>query len=112
MSTAIRIQIKSDLDPETDDDGFPIEKWVDVIDEDILCEWKNWKSKTGAEIYQADALKAKEIALLRLWYIPGIDATCRIVRVEDSAIFDIINIDDVDNRHIQFEIQIKRFVEG
>lgn len=109
-NTAIRIKKKSESG--LDEDGFPTEKWVDIIDEDIPCEWKNWKSKSGAEIYEADAIQAKEIALLRLWYIIGVDSACRVVRVEDEAVFEIINTDDVNNRHQQFEIQVKRYVEG
>lgn len=113
MDTPIRIKKKSASG--VDADGFPVEVWVDIIDEDILCEWKNWKSKSGAEIYVANAVQAKEIALLRLWYILGIDSTCRVSRVEDGEdgiIFEIINIDDVNNRHQQLELQVKRLVEG
>lgn len=109
-NTAIRIKKKSESC--VDVDGFPTEVWVDIIDEDILCEWKNWKSKSGAEIYEANAIQAKEIALLRLWYIDGVNSVCRITRVEDDAIFEIINTDDINNRHQQLEIQVKRFVEG
>jgi len=110
LDTPIRINKKSASG--VDADGFPIEVWLDIIDEDILCEWKNWKSKSGAEIYEANAIQAKEIALLRLWHIVGVDAACRITRIEDNAIFEILNVDDVNNRHQQLEIQIKRYVQG
>ncbi|URZ06486.1 phage head completion protein [Clostridium felsineum] len=105
-STLIRIK-KSVISRDKNDNE--ITDFVDIIDEDILCEWKN---KFGKELYEAIKINAKELARIRLWYIPGIDETCKIVRTEDEAIFEIINIDDVENKHIKLEIEIKRYVTG
>jgi len=115
--TAIRIRKKSfpkddQGNPVTvDDNGHPIQpQYVDIIDEDILCEWQN---KFGNEIYQAAAIDAKAPARIRLWYLPGIDATCQVIRVEDGTEFEIIGEpDDVKNRHQQLEMQLKRYVPG
>jgi hypothetical protein len=49
---------------------------------------------------------------LRLWYIPGVTAACRVVRQEDGTVFEIINVDDVANRHQQLELEVKRFAGG
>ena len=106
MTTAIRIKNKTII---TNENGFEEEIWVDLIDEDIFCEWQN---KFGGELYSAAAVNAKEPAKIRLWYIPGIGQTCRVKRVEDEAIFDIINIDDIQGRHQQLEIEVKRYIEG
>lgn len=106
LATAIRIQSKT---ISTNENGFPVETWSDILDEDILCEWKN---KFGGQVYQAASVNAIEPASVRLWYIPGIDQTCRIVRLEDNAVFEIINVDDVSNRHQQLEIEVKRNVAG
>lgn len=115
--TAIRIKRKGyKLDPEgnpitVDEKGRPVKPdWIDIIDEDILCEWQN---KFGNEKYQAAAINAKDPARIRLWYIPGVNATCRVVRVEDGAEFEIVGEpDDVMNRHQQLEIELKRYVSG
>ena len=106
MSTPIRVQRKTVIPNEND---VEVETWTDIIDEDIMCDWKN---KFGGELYQAAALNAKEPAVIKLWYIPGVDPSCRIVRAEDKAIFDIIGVDDVENRHQQLSIEVKRYVEG
>jgi head-tail adaptor len=106
MATMIRIQSPT---PGTNDNGFPDPTWTDILDEDIPCEWKN---KFGGEVYQAAAVQAKEPASLKLWYIPGVTQDCRVVRVEDEAVFEIINVDDVMNRHQQLEVEVRRFTSG
>lgn len=105
-NTAIRIQTKT---AGTDSDGVANNTWADLIAEDILVEWTNIH---GGEIYQAAAVKAQEPARLRLWYLAGVDRRCRIKRVEDNAIFEIINVDDVKNRHQQLEVEVKRYLPG
>ena len=106
LSTAIRIKKKT---VTTNENGFPVETWADILNEDIPCEWRN---KFGRETYQAAMVNALEPASVKLWYIPGIDPSCQVIRVEDNAIFEIVGIDDVSNRHQQLEIEIKRYVAG
>lgn len=110
-TAAIRIKKldSSQLMKRTNDNGFPVENWVDVIDEDILCEWQN---KFGGEALKAAELKALDSATIKLWYIHGINQKCRITRLEDEAVFEIISLDDVMNRHQQLVIEIKRYVRG
>jgi head-tail adaptor len=102
----IRIQSKT---VTHDGDGIAVPVWADILNEDIPCEWKN---KHGSEIYQAAAVWAKEPAALKLWYIPGVTAECRVVRQEDGAVFEIVNVDDVANRHQQLELEVRRFTGG
>ena len=106
LSTPIRIKKKT---VTTNENGFEVETWEDVLNEDILCEWKN---KFGRETYQAAMVNALEPASVKLWFIPGITPTCQVVRVEDNAVFEIVGIDDVGERHQQLEIEIKRYVAG
>lgn len=101
-TTPIRIQSKT---AGTNANAVAEITWTDIVAEDILVEWQN---KFGGEFYQAAAVKAKEPARLRLWYIPGVTTSCRVVRQEDGAVFDIINVDDVMNRHQQLELEVKR----
>lgn len=108
-NTAVRI--KHNASPvEKNENGFKVENLVDVIDENIMVEWQN---KFGSEVYVAMAVNAIEPATLRLWYIPGITADCKIVRLDDSAIFEIVGTpDDVMNQHKYLQIEIKRYVKG
>lgn len=115
--TPIRIKKKGyELDGQgnpitVDEKGHPIQpEYRDLFDFDILVEWKN---KFGSEAIEAAANQVVEPAKIRMWYVPGITADCRIVRVEDEAEFEIIGTpDDVMNRHLQLEIQIKRYTGG
>jgi head-tail adaptor len=106
LDTAIRIQAKT---TSTNGNGFPVEIWTDIIDEDILCDWRN---KYGVESWQAASVKAREPASVRFWYLPGVTPECRVVRCEDQAFFDIVNVDDVQNRHQQIELELQRRVGG
>jgi len=107
MTTAIRIQKKSSSG--VDGEGFPIEVWEDLIDEDLFCEWRN---KFGAEVYKNLAQQVKQPASLRMWFMPGIDSTCRVIRLEDNAVFEVASPDNVMNRNQQLELEVKRYVKG
>lgn len=111
LNTAIRIKKldSSQSTNRTNNNGFPVENWIDVVDEDIFCEWQN---KFGDEALKAAERKAQESGTIKLWYIPGINQQCRITRLEDGAVFEIISVDDVNNRHQQLVIEIKRYVRG
>ena len=105
--TAIRIVIKNGT--TKDADGFQVDNWEDICNADILCEWQN---KFGVEVYKAAAIKAREPASLKLWYIPGVTQACRVIRLEDEAVFEIIGVDDIMNRHQQLQLEVKRYVSG
>jgi head-tail adaptor len=105
MTTTIRIQTKTVSISES---GFSTEGWADLIDDDLPCEWRN---KYGVESWRQEYVHAREPASVRMWYISGVDATCRVVR-DDGAVFDIVNVDDVENRHMQLELEVRRFTGG
>ncbi len=83
--------------------------WEDIVDGVVFCEWKN---KFGSEAYKSVTTAAQEPASVRLWYLPGVSPECRVVRLEDGAVFGIVSVDDVMNRHQQLELEIKRVVAG
>lgn len=105
--TAVKFQ-KKQLGAK-DSNGVRPETWVDIYPYIVMVEWRN---KFGSDIYKAAAIQAVEPAAIRLWYVPGITPDCRILRVNDEAAFEIINIDDIANRHQQLEIEVKRLVKG
>ena len=105
--TAIRIITKNGT--TKDADGFDVDNWENIIDKDILCEWQN---KFGAEVYKAAATNASEPATLKMWYIPEVTPDCRVIRLSDEAVFEIVGVDDVMNRHQQLHLEIKRYVRG
>lgn len=107
-TTAIRIKKKTIT---TNENGFEVETWQDVIDEDILCEWKNKTSRDKA-YFLANKVDVMDPAILKLWFIPGVDATCRVIRLEDNAEFEIFGIDDVEERRQQLMLDVMRYTGG
>jgi len=108
LSTLIRIKKKT---VAINDNAIEIEAWEDVIDEDISCEWKN---KTGRDkaYFLANKVDVLDPASLKLWHIPGVDTTCKVIRLEDNAEFKIYGVDDVEERHQQMVIEVMRYLEG
>jgi len=106
LTTPIRIQKNQN---QVNENGFPVEEWIDIIPDAIFCEWKN---KFGAETYKNLAQQVKQPASIRLWYMPDIDETCRVIRIDDGVIFEIVSVDNVGNRNQQLEIEVKSFIEG
>ena len=107
--TSIRIVTKNSFTKDKDADGFQVDNWEAIGNTDLLCEWQN---KFGVEVYKAAAIKASEPATLKMWFMPGVTAACRVVRVADGAVFEIIGVDDVMNRHQQLQLEVKRYVSG
>jgi len=105
FNTTIRIQKKTTAVSST---GFPTETWTDLIPTDIPCAWQN---KFGSESWRQEMLTARDPATVRLWYIPDVDTTCRIVR-GDGGVFEIVHVDNVEQWNIQLELEVRRYVEG
>ena len=108
LSTAIRIKKKT---VTTNENGFEVEAWEDVIQEDILCEWTNKTSKDKA-YFLANKVDVMDPALLKLWFIPGVDTSCRVIRLDDNVEFEIFGADDVGERHQQLVLDVMRYVAG
>ena len=117
LDTPIRILRKTS---GVDNKGHPTTTWKEIIDADILCEWHN---RHGSELYQAAANQAVDAAYIRMWFMSGIDATCRIVKVAEgftvidgkkvfNSVFDITGIDNVQNRNQYLQIEVKRYTGG
>lgn len=74
-----------------------------------FCEWKN---RFGQEARSAASDGIKEPARLRMYYVPEVDDTMYVKRLSDEAIFEVVSCDDVEQRHIILEMEIKRYVSG
>ena len=96
---------------ETQDaDGYPAQEWVNVFGtETIKVKWVN---AHGAEVYESMSLDLKEPATLTARHSPLIDAQCRITKVGETEPFEIISLDDVENRHEWLEIKVQRKVNA
>lgn len=93
--------------PKTDADGYPITEPVNVFGEgrSIHCKWVN---AHGSEIYEAKQAGVTEPATLTMRYTAKITTTCLIYRGSDPAPYEVVSLNDVENRHTWLEIRVQR----
>ena len=93
------------VDREQDDDGFPVETEVNIFGGPIYAQWVN---AHGSEVYQAAQLQLREPATITVRYSPLINKKLRAYRVGDAAPYEIISVDNVEQRGVWMEIKIQR----
>ena len=91
----------------TDEDGFPRQEWVDLFGMPVLCKWVN---AHGSEVYEGMRLGLQDTATLTMRYSPQINARCRIFLQDDPDPFEVISLDNVENRREFLEIKVKRVI--
>lgn len=106
-----RIYIRKTM-KSVDGDGVPAEEeksifhdppsWPERI---YHCKWVN---AYGTEAVTAMQLQIREPATLTLRYSPKIKADCRIYRLGDPEPYEIISVNDVEERHTWLEVKVCR----
>lgn len=71
------------------------------------CKWVN---AYGSEVFTAMQMQVQELATLTMRYSPQIAPDHLIYRVGDPAPYEIISVNDVEDRHKWLEIKVKRGV--
>lgn len=106
--------------------GYRNESWHNVFGEDQYLKVK-WVNLHGSELLEAMSLQLKEPATLTSRFSPLVTETCRILKKSDEAkrdrlkaegkkdeadglYFEVISLDDVEDRHEWLEIRVKRMV--
>ncbi len=91
----------------TDADGYPSEQEINVFGEDkyVLTKWVN---AHGSEVFTAMQLQIREPATITTRCSALIDEKCIVYKGSDSQPYEIISIDDVEERHIWLEIKVQR----
>jgi len=92
--------------------------------------WARWTNVHGPEAWTADSLGAEAAATLLIRYRSGIDRTCVVVKgatVTDvvdihgtvtghtytgGTVYEIVSLDDIQERHEYIELKVKRLVAG
>lgn len=81
MTTAMQLQI-----PTTKKE-YGVEKKTYTDGDMIMC---NFKTYGGTESTSNDILSVFDTAQITCWYRPDIKANCRLKRMSDGAVFEII----------------------
>lgn len=90
---------------DQDEDGFYLEPEQTVTE--VYAKWQNVH---GNEAFSDAMATLAEPAMLTIRYHAGIAANQLVYRDGDPSPFEIISIDDVENRHVWMEIHVKRQV--
>lgn len=99
----------------TDEEGVPVvtprSVFLDESDNPapIMAKWVNLH---GTEVFTAMQLELREPVTLTLRYSPQLTDEKLVVKkdLSDDDGYEIISIDDVENRHVWLEIKIQRKV--
>ena len=108
-----RIYIRK-TDKSVDGDGVPHERIVGVFppgpegkERVYHCKWVN---AYGTEAVTAMQLKIQELATLTMRYSPLIQPNQLIYKLGDPVPYEIISINDVEERRTWLEVRVKRGV--
>lgn len=71
----------------------------------VKCRWQNVH---GSEVWAADAAQAGEPATLLMRYRSDVNETCYVVK--SSNVYEIVSIDNIEERCEYMEIKVKRWV--
>lgn len=93
----------------TDSEGFPVETETNVFGEGKAVSVK-WINAHGSESFTAMQLSLREPATLTLRYSPLIDETQLVYKGSDPKPYEIISIDNVEERSSWLEIKVQRKV--
>ena len=109
-----RIYIRKAVERSVDSDGVAHEKAASVFppgpdgkERVYHCKWVN---AYGTEAVTAMQLKIQEPATLTMRYSPLIQPNQLIYKLGDPIPYEIISINDVEERHTWLEVRVKRRV--
>lgn len=93
------------LTKTVDADGYPAEVETNVFGAPAYCKCVN---AHGNEVFESMSLNLREPATLTMRYSPLINAKLKVYRVGDNDPYEIISIDNVEQRNAWLEIKIQR----
>ena len=90
-----------------DGSGYPLDERVNVFGEGN-GRWCRWVNAWGREVYEARQAGVTEPATLTLRYTDRITTTCVIYRGRDPRPYEVISVNDVEDRHTWLEVKVQR----
>ena len=91
-----------------DAEGYPHDSEVNIFGEGVPCMCK-WVNAHGYEVFQTMQLEIREPATITTRYHDALmDPTLIIYKSGDSKPYEVISIDNVENRSVWVEIKVQR----
>lgn len=73
----------------------------------------NWKSYGGTETTNNGILTIEDTATLVCWYSPLIRANCRVKRLTDGAVYEIVSEpENIEQRNMFLQFKVQRVKGG
>ncbi len=85
------------------ENGFPNEGTAEV-----LTKWCKWVNAHGSEVYDARQAGVIEPATLTMRYTDKITPSCEIYRGKAPEPYEVVSVNDVEDRHIWLEVKVQR----
>ena len=88
--------------------GATVKTFKDVSGDNglIMC---NFKTYGGTEKVVNNLISAEDTAQIVCWYRPDITSDCRLKRLYDNAVFEIIGEpENLEMRNVELQIKIRR----
>jgi head-tail adaptor len=95
------------IDRGIDADGYSTEVETEIIK--TTCKWVNVH---GTEVFTAMQQQLREPATITMRYSPLINQKLIIYKGDDPDPYEVISIDDIDERHTWLEIKVQRATEA
>lgn len=107
-----RITIKAlVISEETDSEGNTIKEWRDLFGGKVWCKWVY---AHGDEVYEGMRLNLGQLATITMRYTPAVNVRCRIWHEDDPQdddhAWEVVSINDPEDKHKFLEIELKRAV--
>lgn len=85
--------------------GFPIPSWST-----IATVWAKWVNVHGQEAWIAQTAQVGQAATVTIRYRSGVDTTCAVLKGSDR--WEIISVDNIQERNEYLELKVIRRLEG
>lgn len=102
MRTRITLQNRT---MAVDAGGFRSPAWADVA-----TVWSKWVNVHGAEVWTAEAVQASQPATVTIRYRAGVEPTWCVLK--DGTRYEIVSVDDIQERHEYIELKVRRMADG
>lgn len=76
----------------------------------IADVWARWTNVHGSEALQAAAIQALDAATVLIRYRAGMDRTCVVEK--GGQLYEIISLDDIQERHEYIELKVRKWQAG
>lgn len=105
MTTPVRLQTPTSAKAL----GVSKKTWADVSG--VLRV--NWKSYGGTETTNNGVLSVEDTAQIVCWYRPDIRSDCRLVRLTDGAVYEVIGEpENIEMRNQFLKFKVRRVAGG